>query len=296
MSAKVFVAGGTGVLGRRVVPLLVAAGHQVTVNTRNDVAADAVRRARATPVTVDLFDAAAVATAVEGHEVVVNVATAIPTGASAARKSNWATNDRLRSEAAAHLASATPAGGRYIGESITFPYADRAAGWIDEAVPRDYSTATESVAAAEAAAQDAGGVALRFAMFWAADSAHNGDFLSAARRGIFALPGSPDAYLSWIHIDDAAAAVVAAIDAPPGIYNVAEPEPAPRAEHMNAVAKALGRKRLRGLPNLFVKIGGPPVEAMARSQRISSEALAAVSDWQPRHRIVDLWASGSVRA
>ena len=292
MSAKIFLAGGTGVLGRRVVPLLTAAGHHVTANTRNPGAAAQIIDAGAASVTVDLFDPAAVSEAVSGHDVVVNLATAIPTGLAAARPKGWALNDRLRTEASANLAAAVPRGGRYVGESITFPYADRGSKWIDESVPRSYSSATESVKATEAAAASAGGgggVSLRFAMFWADDSAHNRDLLRGVRLGVFPLPGDPDAYTSWVHVDDAAAAVVAAFDAPPGIYNVAEPEPVTRARHAEAAAAALGKSRLRHLPSMLVRLGGPPVEALARSQRISSEALSGATGWEPRTRLLEIW-------
>lgn len=93
-------------------------------------------------------------------------------------------NDRLRIEAAANLARATPEGGRYIGESINFPYADQGDNWIDEAVSRDTTWATKSVeaseAAAAAAAAGANGVSLRFAMFWAPDSGHNAMTMAGA--------------------------------------------------------------------------------------------------------------------
>ncbi len=284
---KIFLAGGTGVLGRRVTPLLVSAGHDVMVNTRNEAAAANVRAAGATPVTVDLFDRPAVSAAVDGCDTVVNIATAIPTGGSAARKRNWATNDRIRTHASSHLASALPTGGTYVGESITIPYVDSGDQWIDESVARTFSSATESVNHAEAAARSVDGVSLRFAMFAANDSAHTRDLLAAARRGVFALPGNSDAYAPFIHIDDAASAVVAALDAPAGIYNIAEANPVQRSAHMEALAKALGRKRLRSLPSLVVKLGGPPVEALSRSQRISSGLFREVSNWVPAHSIVE---------
>jgi nucleoside-diphosphate-sugar epimerase len=290
MSARVFLAGGTGVLGRRVLPQLLAAGHDVTANCRQPEVAARIESSGATPVTVDLFHAAAVQEAVDGHDVVVNIATAIPTGIRAGLPRAWGTNDRLRNEAAANLAAATPKSGRYVGESITFPYVDFGDQWIDESVARDYSRATESCRAAEASALAADGVVLRFAMFWAEDSAHNEELLAVARRGLFGLPGAVEAYASWIHIDDAAAAVVAAIGVKPGVYNVVEANPQPRSAHIAAIAAALGRRRLRTLPGALVKLGGPPFEAMARSQRVSSAALADASDWTPTQSIVDLWS------
>jgi len=293
MSRKIFVAGGTGVVGRRVVPLLVAAGHHVIVNTRNPDAAHHVREIGAEPVTVDLLVPDLVAGALQDRDAVVNMATAIPTGGSAARRGGWAMNDRLRTDAATNLADATPAGARYIGESITFPYIDGGDAWIDESVDRTLNWTSASTEVAESAALRAGGgdsgVVLRFAMFWAQDSAHNDALLGAARRGLFPLPGPPEAYASWVHIDDAAAAVVAALDAPPGVYNVAEPDPARRHDHMRALAAAVGRRRMRGLPAVVAAIGGAPLEAMARSHRISSNALTEVTAWNPVQHVIEHW-------
>ena len=107
---KIFVAGGTGVLGRRLVPLLVA-DHDVTVNVRNDSARRSVDELGATATTVDVFDARAVRQAVAGHDAIINVATAIPSSARSARKKSWATNDRLRTDATRNLADAAGADG-----------------------------------------------------------------------------------------------------------------------------------------------------------------------------------------
>src|SRR5690349_5278263 len=97
-SMKIFVAGATGVLGRRVVPLLVAEGHQVTGISRSPEKAAQLTSAGATPVTVDLFDGAGLAAAVAGHDVVMNLATHIPDLTKAARSSAWSENDRIRTE------------------------------------------------------------------------------------------------------------------------------------------------------------------------------------------------------
>lgn len=103
---KVFLTGATGVVGTRALPALVAAGHEVTAVARTDERAALVRRLGGQPVTVDLFGASAVAAAVVGHEAVVHLATNIPPMARSARRRAWATNDRLRSEASAHLVDA----------------------------------------------------------------------------------------------------------------------------------------------------------------------------------------------
>ena len=297
MSQRVFLSGASGVLGRRVVPALVAAGHAVTANVRDDAAGKAAEAAGATAVTIDLFDSVATDELGDTHDAVVHIATSIPTGASAGRRSAWAMNDRLRSEASVNLAAAMArTGGRYVGESITFPYVGGGDDWIDETHPRTYFWGNQSCVDAEAASESVTrsggrGVALRFAMFFADDSAHITTFRSFAKRGIFPAPGRPDERMSWIHIDDAASAAVAALDAAPGIYNVAEPDPALRCDHAAALASAVGRRRLRSLPNPIVRLGGAGIMSLSRAQRISSKALTAATGWEPRRAVIDCWGS-----
>lgn len=297
MNMRVFVAGASGVLGRRVVPALVAEGHIVTANVRDAAARCRVEEAGANATTIDLFDPDATDAIGTDHDAVVNIATSIPTGVSAMRRSAWAMNNRLRSEASAHLAATMArSGGRYIGESITFPYADAGDEWIDEAHPRSYFWGNQTCLDAESAALSVGeaggvGVGLRFAMFHADDSAHTDMIRTVARRGIFGPPGSSDGRMSWIHIDDASAAVVSALDAPSGIYNVAEPDPARRSDHAAALARVLGRHRLRSLPGPLTRLGGVAAESLARSQRISSRSLMAATGWEPRIHVVNAWAN-----
>jgi NAD dependent epimerase/dehydratase family enzyme len=181
-----------------------------------------------------------------------------------------------------------------IQESITFPYVDCGGGWIDEHAERVYYWGTRSTVDAEAAAATlvaAGGVSvvLRFAMFMAPDSAHIHSFVSAARRGVFALFGAPEGFVSFVHADDAAAAVVAALSVPAGTYNVAEPDPVRRSDHRDALAAAVGRSRLRPVPTVVERAGGVAVAALARSQRISSQHLRDVSQWVPTVHCVDQW-------
>jgi nucleoside-diphosphate-sugar epimerase len=290
---KVFVTGGTGVLGRRLVPLLVAAGHQVTAVARSEAKARVLRAVGATPVEVDVFDRSALRAALAGHDCVAQMATSIPTGRAAADPSAWRVNNALRGEAAPAIAvAATNVGvGRFIQESITFPYVDGADRWVDETHKRSYNSATDSVAAAEAAAAgvtNAGGVGivLRFAMFMAADSAHTRAFYSAAECGQFGLVGDLEGYVSFIHMHDAAAAVVAALAVPAGTYNVAEPDPVRRLTHRAALASAVGRSQLEPIPD---PLAGSGANILARSHRISSQHLRDVSSWTPTIHCVDQW-------
>ena len=295
MSARIFVAGATGVLGRRLVPALVAAGHSVTANLRDEVSRGAAESAGADTTTVDLFDPERTAALGADHDVIINVATAIPSGVRALRPSGWSMNDRLRTEASVHLAEAASRDGRrYIGESITFPYIDRGDEWIGEEVERTHFAGNATVVDAESAAASvtaAGGVGvvLRFAMFFADDSAHVDTYRAFARRGICGLTGEPDARISFVHVEDAAEAVVAALDAPPGTYNVAEPDPATRRAHSAALARSVGRRRLRGVPARAVRWGGAALDSVSRSHRISSASLSAVTGWEPTTRVVDAW-------
>lgn len=297
MSRSVFVSGATGVLGRRVVPALVAAGHTVTANVRNEDDRAAAEAGGARPATVDLFNRDDTARLADTHDAVVHIATSIPSGASAVRRSAWAMNDRLRSEAASNLAAAMAhSGGRYVGESITFPYLDGGDEWIDEEQPRSYFWGNQTCVDAEFASDSvthAGGegVCLRFAMFFADDSAHVQMIRALAKRGVFGPPGRPGAVMSWIHIDDAASAVVAGLRATPGIYNIAEPNPVARTEHAVALAAAAGRRRLRHLPGPIVRFGGKGITSLALAQRVSSSAFSNDTGWQPKHSVVDCWDS-----
>lgn len=293
---RVFVAGGTGVIGRRAVDLLVAAGDEVTAVSRSSDSDDRLRAAGATPVRVSLFDAPAVRAAVDGSEAVVNLATSIPPMSRLAWRRAWADNDRLRTEAPRNLVDAALATGapRYVQESVTFLYADHGDRWIDETgtVAADGPTATAVDAEDQAARFTAGGgtgVSLRFAQFVAGDSGHLRDLLPIIERGWLPLVGDHDGYESYVDADDAAAAVLAALDAPAGVYNVAEDDPATRREHATALSEALGRP-VRLPPAVLGAL--PPLRVKARSQRVSNRRLVQLGTWSPRRPgMRDRWST-----
>ncbi|MDQ3896277.1 MAG: NAD(P)-dependent oxidoreductase [Actinomycetota bacterium] len=289
---KIFVAGGTGVVGRTAVPALVRQGHDVTVVARTPAKAELVRSWGAEPVEVDLFDPTAVKAAVAGHDVVVNLATSIPPLSKAARPKAWATNDRLRREASRNLVDAALAAGagRYVQESIAFLYADAGQDWITEESPLAANPNTASALDAEAQAgrfAAAGGTAvvLRFGAFYGPENSQTAAMLRLARRGFGMVPGARDAYVSPIRTEDAAAAVVvAATDAPGGIYNVVDDEPLTRqAFDDDALAAAVGRTRLRPVPKVAVRLMGEKLDHLTRSHRVSNRALRAATGWAPRY-------------
>jgi NAD dependent epimerase/dehydratase family enzyme len=211
-------------------------------------------------------------------------------------------NNRLRKEASAAIAGAVGDAGvaRLIQESITFPYVPKGNDWIGEDTDRTYFALNLTVLDAEAAAASvaqhgAVPVVLRFAMFMAPESAHMKMVADATSRGMFGLIGQLESYISFIHADDAASAVVAALDIPSGVYNVAEADPSPRAMHREALANACGRKSLRAVPALLVKLGGAGAESLTRSHRISTDSLHRVSSWKAHIRSVDTWSQVPMR-
>jgi nucleoside-diphosphate-sugar epimerase len=281
---QVLLIGGTGVLGRRALPELVAAGHDVAAVVRDAAAESRVRQAGATPVRLDVLDPVAVGRAARGMGAVVNIATAIP--ASPWPRRRWDDNDRLRREASAALsAAAIAAGARYVQESFAPAMADRGAAWADEGVPLDPIDQTHTVVDAEAAAAAvtaAGGtgVVLRFGLFYDAASGQTRQMLARARRGRLLLPGPADAYASMVHVADAATAVVAALEVPAGTYLVVEDEPMTRADHAAVLSDLLGR-RVRPLPAGVGRL--PVLRVLARSLRLSNARLRGASGWAPAH-------------
>jgi nucleoside-diphosphate-sugar epimerase len=283
---RVFVAGATGVLGRRAVAQLIAAGHQVTGVARSPEKDALLTALGARPVRVDLFDADAVRAAVVGHDAVVNVATKIPPLARMARLSAWDENERIRREASANLVDGAIAAGAtvFVQESLAFLYGEHGADWLDATstpwTPSVFSAAMEAAEenVARFTAQGGRGVVLRFGRFYAPNSDQANATIQAARHGLMLDIGTGDSYAPMIDADDAAAAVVAALDAPAGTYDVVDDEPLTRAEQSAALAVAVGRRRLWRAP----KWAAPKrASYLVSSQRVSNRAFRQSTGWRP---------------
>jgi nucleoside-diphosphate-sugar epimerase len=283
---RIFVTGATGVLGRRVVRRLVADGVEVSGVAGTSQKGFWLRSHGVTPVSVSLFDREALSTAVAGHDVVANLATAVPTGPRAALRSAWHDSHQLRRDGSRNLVDAALRAGaeRYLQESLALLYADGGDDDLDEsaAVAPTWITEPALVAEDEAArfAEHGGvAVALRFGAFYGHDSAHSIETIEAAEAGQFAVPGPRDAFWPSVTTDDAAAAVVAALRAPAGLYNVADERPLRRVEHAEALAGALGVGPLKLAPV------GPGFSEdfamMLRSQRVTSRRFADATGWRP---------------
>ncbi|WP_246148459.1 NAD-dependent epimerase/dehydratase family protein [Nonomuraea turkmeniaca] len=242
MTMHVFLAGGAGVLGRRIIPLLVARGHTVTATTRDEARAALLRDLGAAPVRVDVYDAAALRATVResGADVVMHQLTDLSGG-------DFAANSRLRQIGTRNLVDAALAAGvrRIVAQSISWVY-EPGDDPADEETPLDVHAAearrpmVEAVAALESAVRELPEwVVLRYGMFYGPDTWFEPRGLRADQARSGALVANADV-TAFVHVDDAAAAAVAALEWPSGPVNVCDDEPAPAHEWLPAFCRAVG--------------------------------------------------------
>lgn len=291
---RIFVTGATGVIGRRVIPLLVAAGHEVAAVARSTERRAALARQGARPVSVDLFDPSDVRLAVGGHDILINLATHIPPAPRAFLPRSWRENDRIRREVSRNLVDAGFVGGasRIIQESFIGLYPDHGEDWITEELePRPASHVRSTLDAEQQArrfAESGGtGVVLRFAYFYAHDTSYTIDTVNYARKRIAATFGRHDGFISSIHLDDAATAVVSALKIPSGTYNVGDDEPLRRRAWFDSLARALEVPPPRLPPAWIAPLLGSTGRTVARSQRMSNAKFKRASGWVPRYPSVE---------
>jgi len=289
--ARVLVTGATGVVGRLLVPHLLARGHRVTAVGRTEEKRADLAAVGADAIALDLFDADAAARALEGHDAVINLATHIPASTlQMLLPWSWRENDRVRRDGSATLAGAARKAGvsRFIQESFAPVYEGGGEQWIDEEWPQRPTPYNRTVLDAEASAArftsgGGVGVVLRFAAFYGAD-AFLKTMIGTVRRGWGPLPGPAGAYWSSLSHEDAAAAAVAALDVPAGAYNVCDDEPLTRREWTDALADAAGARPARLMPRWLAAIGGAALELLSRSQRMTNGKLKRASGWTPHWR------------
>lgn len=297
---KVFVAGASGALGRPLLRQLVAAGHEVTGTTRSEERAEAIREAGARASIVDALDGAALRDAVAAAEpeAVVHALTALPDRIDWKRDPLGPTN-RLRDEGTRNLIEASRAAGarRLLAESVAFFYAPTG-GWVKTeedplwtAAPEPFASAAAALAALErqvAEAEGIEGLSMRYGWFYGPGTmfAAEGSQAEDVRRRRLPVVGKGQGTFSFVHVEDAAAATVAALDrGAPGPYNVCDDEPAPMREWVPAYAAALGAKRPRRVPVWLAKlIAGRAVAGNAVGLRGAANAKAKQElAWRPRY-------------
>lgn len=284
---KVAVTGATGVIGSAAVSALVAAGHQVVGLARTLEKADRLAAFGATPRMGSVLDHDTLVDLFAGADAVVSCATHIPVGLAGAVPGAWRDNDRLRTEGVRRVVEAAREAGvrRIIQESVSQLYADQGDAWVAEGSPLDITKATEPASVAEAQVQDYTcdsriGVVLRFGFIVGDDDFTRWQVRAAAQGRNVGL-GDPDGWLHPIHTDDLGPAVLAALSAPSGVYNVGA-APVRRSDYVAAFAEAVGRPEVGFLGPVLSRLAGARAEPLTRSLRVSAEHFTASTGWAPR--------------
>lgn len=300
---RVFVAGGSGAMGRRLVPRLVAGGYEVAAMARDDGKASWLSAVGAQPVIADALDAGAVRAAVAQArpEVVIHQLTAL-SGASDYKHFDreFALTNRLRTEGTDHLLEAARAAGvrRFIAQSYgNWNYARMGTGLKTEQDPFDATppanqarslAAIRYVESAVAGAEGIEGIALRYGNFYGPGTgfAADGDIVAQVRKRRLPIVGSGSGVWSFVHMDDAAAAAIAAIGrGGPGVYNVADDEPMPVRVWLPLLAEAVGAKPPMRVPVWLGRLvaGEVGVSMMTRIRGTSNAKAKAELGWAPQY-------------
>jgi 2-alkyl-3-oxoalkanoate reductase len=294
---RVFVAGAAGAIGQQLLPQLTAAGHQVTATTRSPGKLELLRGLGAEAVVVDGLDAAAVGEAVARSEpeVVVHQMTSLA-GATSLRRfdKEFAVTNRLRTEGTGHLLTAATAAGarRFIAQSYTGWTNVRAGGPVkgeddplDPAPPAAQRETLAAIGRLEQVVPPATpiqGIVLRYGFLYGPGASES--FVSLIRKRRVPIIGDGAGIWSFVHVYDAAAATVAALDrGGPGVYNVVDDEPASVAEWLPFLAQEAGAKTPRRLPAWLGRLAaGEVVVSMMTQIRGSSNAKAKRElGWRP---------------
>jgi nucleoside-diphosphate-sugar epimerase len=282
---RVFVAGASGAIGGRLVPLLVAHGHDVVGTTRSPDKLETLREAGADPLMLDLLDRDAVVRAIGAShpDAVVHEATALKEMDDLKHPDEaFAMTNRLRTEGMDALVAAAREAGvrRIVAQSFAgWPYARTGGPVKTEEDPLDPAP-VESMAETHAAIRhlervvlDAGGIVLRYGGFYGSpDDAQ----LELVRKRRFPIVGEGGGIWSFVHLDDAAAATVLALErGQAGIYNIVDDEPAPVREWLPALADAIGAKPPRHVPPWLARVmGGDAAVVLMTEIRGASNAKA----------------------
>ncbi len=295
---KVAVTGATGVIGRSAVPALVAAGHRVAALARTPEKAALLQRLGAEPVRAGLHDHDALVAMFRGADAVANFASHVPVGWAALWPARWRADDRLRTEGVRCVVAAAREAGvrRFVQESVSLLYAPQGEEWITERSPLGINRATEPAAVAESHVQEYAcesrvGVVLRFGRI-VGDDALTRRTLQAALQGRPVGVGDPEGWAHLLHTDDLGSAVVAALHAPDGVYNVGA-QPVRRADVTSGFSAAVGRENIGFVGPTMQRLAGTRFEPLTRSLRVSSEAFTASTGWVPTRPAFDAqWLEG----
>jgi nucleoside-diphosphate-sugar epimerase len=296
----IFLAGATGAVGKSLVPLLIDAGHQVTGMTRSKSKAERLRAAGAEPVIADGLDRDAVVAAVTAArpDAIVHQLTGL-SGLANLRDfdATFALTNRLRTEGTDNLLAGAKAAGieRFVAQSYAGWPSERRGGAVkteddplDPQPVRSMSRTHAAIRHVERATLEAGGIALRYGGFYGPGTglAPGGDQLDLVRKRRFPIVGDGGGVWSFVHIHDAAAATLAALEhGGSGVYNIVDDEPAPVREWLPVLAEAAGAKPPRRIPRWLARlVAGEAVVTMSTEIRgASNERAKRELGWTPAH-------------
>ncbi|WP_282047999.1 NAD-dependent epimerase/dehydratase family protein [Sulfitobacter mediterraneus] len=292
---KVFVTGGTGVLGRPVIRALVNSGHKVVALARSPEKISALRALGAEPAAASLFDPSSLRDNMQGCDAVLHLATRIPKTSDMKSPHAWAQNDCIRKDGTGNLVDAALATGKvktFIYPSVFFMYGDGGDTWQSAATAelnppaplQSTLTAENHVTRFAAHGGENRGINLRFGSFYGPGSRDSQDMLSMARKGIMMPLASGGTFKSMIWVEDAASAMIAALNhAKSGTFDVAETEPYTQDQAIKALAVAVGRRSLFKLPRFLLRFALKPDMRglLGRSQRITSQEFRDMTGWKP---------------
>lgn len=296
---RVFVAGGTGVIGRRLVPQLVARGHQVTATTTDPGKLGLLEQLGAEAVVMDGLDAVSVgeAVATARPDAIVHEMTAISVAHAGKpdfkRFDRWFANtSRLRTEGTDHLLAAAEATGvsTFVAQSYASWNGIRTGGWVKtEEDPLDLEKGTAAQSGMEAIRYledhvlKAGGAALRYG--WLYGPGASDDLVETVRKRQFPLVGSGSGYTSWAHVEDAASATVLAVERQAtGVFNIVDDEPAPASEWLPYLAACVGAKPPLRISAWLARLlaGQVAVTIMTEGRGFSNAKAKRELGWIPR--------------
>ena len=297
---RVFVAGATGAIGRLLVRQLRDHGHEVVGMTRDPARGEKLREAGATPVVGDATDRDLVKRAVAEArpDVIVNELTDLPASLDPKRLAEiYAANDRVRRDGTAALLAAAGESEvtRFISQSSAFWYAPTPGDVkteddpFDTDAPEPSGTSVRTMRAVEETIRAAPGLAgtiLRYATLYGPGTWYepDGEIGRRFRKWMYPIIGSGAAVMSFVHVEDAAAATVAAVEAAiPGTFNVADDEPARARDWMPAFAAAIGARRPLRVPVAIARLAAPPalVHLSTNSRGASNRRIRDALGWAP---------------
>ena len=291
---RVFVAGGTGVIGRRLVPQLVARGHQVTATTTSAGKLGLLEQLGAEGTVMDGLDAAAVgeAVAAAGPDVIVNEMTGLSeanAGKPNLRKAErfFAITNRLRSEGIDHLLAAAEATSvsHVVAQGHASMNGIRQGGWVKtEEDPLEVVEGTKAINHLEDVVVRAGGAVLRYGGFYGPGA--NDDQVKLVLKRLFPLVGGGTGYVSWVHVDDAVSATVLAVEQKArGVFNIVDDEPAPASEWLPYLAECAGAKPPRRVPAWLARLlaGDMAVGIMTEGRGFSNAKAKRELGWELRY-------------